>query len=218
LSGEKTIPDLVPALIWPAILHRQARRTATPGSRCGFRRLWIEENSKHCCIVVVLKLHFRTEIFAFFSKTELLVVLGRSKHRAFGPRLVNFSLANRAGMLLTNHNNNTRVDMIKSIGDVAQMVERSLCMREARGSIPRISILFLPFFFSPTPLQKNPDPTLHKSSAPRQVTKEANCVQAYGQVELAAIHLSVLLHLMVSVHIAVALPIDVCSCIPPNQD
>jgi hypothetical protein len=25
-------------------------------------------------------------------------------------------------------------------GDVAQMVERSLCMREARGSIPRISI------------------------------------------------------------------------------
>ena len=27
-------------------------------------------------------------------------------------------------------------------GDVAQMVERSLCMREARGSIPRISISF----------------------------------------------------------------------------
>ena len=26
-----------------------------------------------------------------------------------------------------------------SYGDVAQMVERSLCMREARGSIPRIS-------------------------------------------------------------------------------
>ena len=26
-------------------------------------------------------------------------------------------------------------------GDVAQMVERSLCMREARGSIPRISSL-----------------------------------------------------------------------------
>jgi hypothetical protein len=25
-------------------------------------------------------------------------------------------------------------------GDVAQMVERSLCMREVRGSIPRISI------------------------------------------------------------------------------
>ena len=30
-------------------------------------------------------------------------------------------------------------------GDVAQMVERSLCMREARGSIPRISI-FYPHF------------------------------------------------------------------------
>ena len=30
-------------------------------------------------------------------------------------------------------------------GDVAQMVERSLCMREARGSIPRISIFFLLF-------------------------------------------------------------------------
>jgi hypothetical protein len=29
-------------------------------------------------------------------------------------------------------------------GDVAQTVERSLCMREVRGSIPRISI----FFFS----------------------------------------------------------------------
>ena len=28
-----------------------------------------------------------------------------------------------------------------SIGDVAQMVERSLCMREAWGSIPCISIL-----------------------------------------------------------------------------
>ena len=28
----------------------------------------------------------------------------------------------------------------KHRGDVAQMVERSLCMREARGSIPRISI------------------------------------------------------------------------------
>jgi hypothetical protein len=37
-------------------------------------------------------------------------------------------------------------------GDVAQMVERSLCMREARGSIPRISIFFsvslLLFFLS----------------------------------------------------------------------
>ena len=30
-------------------------------------------------------------------------------------------------------------------GDVAQMVERSLSMREVRGSIPRISIIFLPF-------------------------------------------------------------------------
>lgn len=27
----------------------------------------------------------------------------------------------------------------RCLGDVAQMVERSLCMREARGSIPRIS-------------------------------------------------------------------------------
>ena len=29
-----------------------------------------------------------------------------------------------------------------SFGDVAQMVERPLCMREVRGSIPRISTLF----------------------------------------------------------------------------
>ena len=29
--------------------------------------------------------------------------------------------------------------MVIQGGDVAQMVERSLCMREARGSIPRIS-------------------------------------------------------------------------------
>jgi hypothetical protein len=57
-------------------------------------------------------------------------------------------------MLLTNHNNNMCVDVIKSIGDVAQMVERSLCMREARGSIPRISILFLPFFFLQRPCKK----------------------------------------------------------------
>jgi hypothetical protein len=58
--GKKSLPDLVPALIWPAILDRLARRTATPGSRCGFRRLWIEKNSKYyCCIVVVLKLFFR---------------------------------------------------------------------------------------------------------------------------------------------------------------
>ena len=34
----------------------------------------------------------------------------------------------------------------KMYGDVAQMVERSLSMREVRGSIPRISILFA--FFS----------------------------------------------------------------------
>jgi cellulose synthase/poly-beta-1,6-N-acetylglucosamine synthase-like glycosyltransferase len=32
-------------------------------------------------------------------------------------------------------------------GDVAQMVERSLSMREARGSIPRISKFFLWFLF-----------------------------------------------------------------------
>jgi hypothetical protein len=31
---------------------------------------------------------------------------------------------------------------LNQIGDVAQMVERSLCMREARGSIPRISMFF----------------------------------------------------------------------------
>ncbi len=30
----------------------------------------------------------------------------------------------------------------KTEGDVAQMVEHSLCMRGARGSIPRISISF----------------------------------------------------------------------------
>ena len=33
-------------------------------------------------------------------------------------------------------------------GDVAQMVERSLCMREARGSIPRISISSCVIFIS----------------------------------------------------------------------
>ncbi len=32
------------------------------------------------------------------------------------------------------------------VGDVAQTVERSLCMREARGSIPRISIIRLSCF------------------------------------------------------------------------
>ena len=37
--------------------------------------------------------------------------------------------------------------ILYQLGDVAQMVERSLCMREARGSIPRISIMlnFLSF-------------------------------------------------------------------------
>ena len=35
---------------------------------------------------------------------------------------------------------------MKHIGDVAHMVERSLCMREARGSIPRISTFFHGFF------------------------------------------------------------------------
>ena len=34
-------------------------------------------------------------------------------------------------------------------GDVAQMVEHSLSMRGARGSIPRISIILSFFFFSP---------------------------------------------------------------------
>ena len=41
----------------------------------------------------------------------------------------------------------SRNSMIKSHifldGDVAQTVERSLCMREARGSIPRISNFFI---------------------------------------------------------------------------
>ena len=36
------------------------------------------------------------------------------------------------------------------IGDVAQMVERSLCMREARGSIPRISTKQSDFVFPDT--------------------------------------------------------------------
>ena len=34
-------------------------------------------------------------------------------------------------------------NQIEGNGDVAQMVERSLSMREVRGSIPRISNLFL---------------------------------------------------------------------------
>ena len=36
-------------------------------------------------------------------------------------------------------------------GDVAQMVERSLCMREARGSIPRISMFSFLFFYHFSP-------------------------------------------------------------------
>ena len=34
----------------------------------------------------------------------------------------------------------------KTKGDVAHMVERSLCMREVRGSIPRISTFFFSSF------------------------------------------------------------------------
>ena len=55
-------------------------------------------------------------------------------------------------------------------GDVAQMVERSLSMREVRGSIPRISILYFFFFvkvnwfyshstFLTTPIQSHLGPT-----------------------------------------------------------
>jgi hypothetical protein len=93
--------------------------------------------------------------------------------------------------------------MLEPLGDVAQMVERSLCMREARGSIPRISIFFL---------QRPCKKTQVVGSSP------SDCVQGSGQIELAAIHLSVPLPLMVSVDISVALPIAMCSCRPTNQD
>ena len=43
----------------------------------------------------------------------------------------------------------------KAYGDVAQTVERSLCMREVRGSIPRISIFSVLSFLlrHPPPLK-----------------------------------------------------------------
>ena len=48
------------------------------------------------------------------------------------------------GYLLFNININS---ILSHTGDVAQMVERSLSMREERGSIPRISIFFRSFSF-----------------------------------------------------------------------
>ena len=54
-------------------------------------------------------------------------------------------------------------------GDVAQMVERSLCMREARGSIPRISIFF--FAFLPFLCIAAVGDLAHRSSSARHTTR-----------------------------------------------
>ena len=40
-----------------------------------------------------------------------------------------------------------QLNYLLDLGGLAQMVERSLRMREVRGSIPRVSILFAEFFF-----------------------------------------------------------------------
>ena len=56
--------------------------------------------------------------------------------------------------VLTSHER-LELDQIVLDGDVAQMVEHSLSMRGARGSIPRISTLFS--FFTP---DTDPDYTL----------------------------------------------------------